>query len=693
MMRNSTRQDSLPTLRRATVRWLLTLALVLSAVATLSFPTQAATFNVAAWVVDVNPNDNQCSLLEALINAANNEPTHADCPDGEQNQVDVIQLPAGTYSFPASMPEGWTPLVNATTGPLRLVGAGAASTILDGSANVDGLTLFDVDGGQLTLENLTLQRFTGASTGPIQVQNNGTLTVQSAVLQGNSAPVTNGGAIWASNATVTISNSTFSSNQADEYGGAIYANDATVTISNSTFTQNSAGEGGAIATYFGDADVNISNSTFTQNTANAEGGAIAALGHYGSATFTISNSTFTQNTANVGGAISSDAYIGSATVTISNSTFSLNQALNQWYWGGGAIYAGEDATVTISDSTFTQNTAPEYGGAIFAYAANLTVSGSTFSQNQADDSGGAFYLGGTTVLRLTNSTLSGNSTATTGSGSAIGIGIATNVQVDLAFVTLADQTGSPALAAHYQSDRGQLRLRNTILANPQVNECGSLAQVTLTAGGAVLADDATCTGASVIPTLRSTLGNLANNGGPTLTHALLTGSPAIDAVPSGQCTDWNNTPVTTDQRGQQRPNPANTPCDAGAVEVASSQPTPTPTPGRVELTLQRIRLSRPAPDTLQLNFVLRNLGRDPAPATTIRVLVTDHPRRGTTTLLATLPAPALDGRSSQTLSQSLTLPQDPSARFLILIVDPDNSIPERNERNNQRTVRIPRFRP
>jgi hypothetical protein len=59
------------------------------------------------------------------------------------------------------------------------------------------------------------------------------------------------------------------------------------------------------------------------------------------------------------------------------------------------------------------------------------------------------------------------------------------------------------------------------------------------------------------------LGPLADHGGATMTHALLPGSPAIDAVPSAICT------LATDQRGAFRPvivNSASTPCDIGAFE-------------------------------------------------------------------------------------------------------------------------------
>src|SRR5205085_12129233 len=60
------------------------------------------------------------------------------------------------------------------------------------------------------------------------------------------------------------------------------------------------------------------------------------------------------------------------------------------------------------------------------------------------------------------------------------------------------------------------------------------------------------------------LGPLANNGGPTQTHALVGGSPAIDAGNPAGCTDQNNVAVTTDQRGAGFPRVFGPRCDIGA---------------------------------------------------------------------------------------------------------------------------------
>ena len=114
----------------------------------------------------------------------------------------------------------------------------------------------------------------------------------------------------------------------------------------------------------------------------------------------------------------------------------------------------------------------------------------------------------------------------------------------------------------YLEYRGRLWDRWGIVASAQ-NNCFFApfgdGVVTLTADhNNVLTDDTCFAGASDLVVADAGLGSLADNGGPTLTHALLAGSPAIDAADAAVC-------PATDQRGVTRPQGAG--CDVGAYEV------------------------------------------------------------------------------------------------------------------------------
>jgi predicted outer membrane repeat protein len=373
----------------------------------------------------------------------------------------------------------------------------------------------------------------------------------------------------------------------------------------------------------------------------------------------------------VGGAI----FIGNgAQLSIVNSTFSGNTALY-----GGAVYADEGTQVSIDSSTFSRNTALDDGGAIFVggdegdaiYVGSILQS--TFSGNTAREGGAIFAV---SDFSVTNTTFSGNSTTSEMSGSAIYL--ANDATADLAFVTFADHTGSPTLAVGYGGP-GTFRLKNVVLANPSVDECENDAALTVQTAGVVLADDSSCSGAMVVSTLRSTLGPLASNGGPTTTHALLATSPAIGAVPSGACTDWNGNAVATDQRGQPRPNPSGTKCDAGAYE--SERDTPS---GGIDLLVTGLTV-REQGRLFCVTATVKNQGSAPAPSTSLRLALSSTASGGTP--VATSSVPALGPGSTATLTRCLSLPND-TRRWLVATVDPFNTVAETDETNNTRAVRF-----
>ncbi len=302
-------------------------------------------------------------------------------------------------------------------------------------------------------------------------------------------------------------------------------------------------------------DVTVQNGCALGGGADREGGAVRCdLG-----VVTIQASSLVSNRAGFGGAILN--FYG--TVTITDSSMANNNA------GADAGVLSNFGTVTINRSTIANNSADDDGGAIDNIDGNVTIMGSTLSGNTAKDFGGAIHNQRT--LNIINSTLSGNQADVDNFGSGDGGGIF-NSSSGTANVSFATITANAARNGGGIANGGTVNIKNSIVGN-STNGGNCLNFGTLNAFGANFATDGSCTGFSNL-NVPSTgpgglnLGPLANNGGPTQTHALLSGSVAIDAVPLGQCTDLDNTPVTQDQRGVSRPQGSN--CDVGAYEAPLS---------------------------------------------------------------------------------------------------------------------------
>jgi hypothetical protein len=215
--------------------------------------------------------------------------------------------------------------------------------------------------------------------------------------------------------------------------------------------------------------------------------------------------------------------------------------------GGGIANSG---TLTINSSTISGNSAtfPGNGGGIYNNGM-LTINSSTISGNSAgvgSSGGGGIYNYG--MLTINSSTISGNS-AISGGGGILNDNIGT---VTLTHVTFAGNTASNGGGVY--AIGGNVAANNSIFYNSSCAGSGALE------GSGNLMFPAGCGGAGGV-VADPKLGPLANNGGLTQTHALLTGSPAIDAA-VGNC-------PSTDQRGITRPQ--GTACDIGSVEVL--QPT------------------------------------------------------------------------------------------------------------------------
>ncbi len=394
------------------------------------------------------------------------------------------------------------------------------------------------NGFTLNIKNITLTKGSGAGGGAIQnygttiasnvifsnntatgvsdggaIYNIGTLKVKNSTFKGNKGA--DGGAIYNSGGTAMINTSTFDTNQAvtsTRYGGAIANGGGTLTIKNSTFVKNIAYEGGAVYTEFGSTNT-IKKSTFDTNQAGDSGGAIFNLGTMGIAASVIKNNT----AANTGGGISHGG-----TLTMQTTTLSGNKATS----GAGMRDFGNNTTILTS--TFNGNTATNHGGGIYS-SVNTVIRNSTLSGNNAGNGyggGGLYQYGG---------------------GS------------DLQFVTIANNKAGFDGGVYSETlGGGSIQMENVILDKNKNGNCGGTLLVSL--GGNVSSDTycSVFTQSHDKQNVNLKLGALANNGGPTQTHLLLAGSPAINNA-------FNIPGITKDQRGVSRPQGNKQ--DSGAVEV------------------------------------------------------------------------------------------------------------------------------
>jgi len=283
----------------------------------------------------------------------------------------------------------------------------------------------------------------------------------------------------------------------------------------------------------------------TNNFMRGSGGGICNDG----GTLTVRDTNITGNCACFFG--SGGGIYSTGTVLLERVTLTGNRADAG---DGGGIFSGvlETAALTMRDSVINDNetTAPfgyRRGGGVAAggttTAANLTISGNRTSPEQwnspdVDSRGGGLYLYGT--VTLTNVTVADNQTETSAGGL-------------------------------FFNGSGTLTITNTIIAGNTGGDC----EGPITSAGHNIAGDSTCglTGPGDMTGVDAMLTSLSDNGGPTQTHALLPGSPAIDAGDDAACPE-------ADQRGAPRPvdgdGTGGVACDIGAYEAGSNVPTPAP---------------------------------------------------------------------------------------------------------------------
>ncbi len=477
----------------------------------------AATITPTVTTDDLTVNGN-CTLREAVLAADGNGPVD-QCPAGAAGAPDVIVLTQPLYSLtlPGANEDsdltGDLDVFLAPAGPLTIEGkADSGESVIDGTSGANSDRVIDVKTS--TASSLTLT----------QVR-----------LDDGHPPAGTGGALRVPGLnSVTLDSSRVTNSSSTSAGGGMQVV-GDLTLKNSTVSGNSSTApsglvgGGIRATK----SVTISASSITSNSvtspddANTDdvfGGGIAASGGNVSVTdSTIANNAVTAldsaDASHGGGIYAENAPLRIERSTIDNNTVSQASGVSS---GGGVDYSDPapiSGTFVIQNSTLTDNHSQIDGGALQVGGGSTQIGSSTFTLNSSGGGRSIFYSAG----GVTGSSLSVGSSILSEDGAAECAG------------DLPDSDG-------FNIDRG--------------TSCG-------------------LTGSGDLSSTNPGLLGEADNGGPTVTHALPAGSPALDRIPAASCNGVDGAPLATDQRGAPRgfdeDGDSLPECDVGAYELNRCQ--------------------------------------------------------------------------------------------------------------------------
>ncbi len=451
--------------------------------------------------------DNQTSLREAI--------TYAASLPG----VDTISFRAGLTGT-ITLTQGELDI----TSSLTITGPGADKLTVDAN---QASRVFNIDDGtstdlQVSLTGLTIRggQLIGNAKGG-GILNEEDLTVQNCTVRDNSGASTATGIGIYNSGIVTILDSTISSNLG---GGAAVLNDHGNATMRDTMVSEHAD---AIYVVFNDGTFLIQDCDISGNNE-----VFYLVLNQSNATMTIEGSTIKNNSGQL-------LFQNIGTLTMRDSTISGNSAF-------GAI---TNVGTLLLQSCIVSGNSGVNGAAIStsSLSGTATVQGCTLSNNTTTGNGGAVYVNGGSI-ELQNCTLSENTAG--GEGGAIFVASNGKATVQNCTITQNHATNGGGI---FSSTANSITLQNTIVAQNFRNTPATTADDIMGSsikpssqnnligigGSGGLANGVN---GNLVGIANPGLGALADNGGPTLTVAILPGSPAIDAgsnslVPEGVTTD------------------------------------------------------------------------------------------------------------------------------------------------------------
>lgn len=496
-----------------------------------SEPALAATINVDG--VD-------CTLIDA-ITAANTDSAIGGCEAG--SGADVITLrPGSTHTLTS---------INSTDTNFRSVGLPIITSEIHIEGN--GATIERAN----TAPEFGILRVEGPNNRDTPGEQAMNFTLEQTTITGGQSGLSSDGA------NVTIADSTISGNSGSgvsfSSGYSYYlasSPPASLVIKDSTISGNS-GKGvdfstGSYHYYSSPAILDIKNSTISDNSATG----VSIYGRNFNATTSITDSTISGNGSS-GVFIEADETRVSATIV--NNTISDNS-------GTGVIGAGGPNSrigLSIVGSTLSGNTGGVFAFAGYSGSAHISIANSTISGNLVR--GGLYFAesySSYVYLNVADTTITGNSAGISGGGVHL-IGYKDNAFIFNRVIISGNSAPSGPEVYYEPYPDSSATFPATLGNNNLFGVDGEAGVEGIKLGSADIVPAPGVLLADILDPV------LADNGGPTQTHALVEMSPAIDAIASTE-PDCNG----VDQRGVSRPQDGDADgvaaCDVGAYEFADN---------------------------------------------------------------------------------------------------------------------------